>query len=241
MIWAYAWSEWRFINVRWVSVLQRSPTHWAVLESINSGRVTAIRTTKVGWRDMRRQREKRFLNKKKPLFCCRGGTASSRVRNWVVVLKGRTPLRLKPHCFSSTRWYFLSVGPLRASGWSTGGGERECLSSTAADYQQQHMEMPRLLPPCQARNNCNILERQTSPVVRSWRAEGCSGWGSPAPSVSWNKIQMQFWLARVCRDPCNTGKPQLVAFLCIRVFMSFRLKMGMILHLLSLRSVTASE
>lgn len=97
--------------------------------------------------------------------------------------------------------------------------------------------MPRLLPPCQARNNCNILERQTSPVVRSWRAEGCSGWGSPAPSVSWNKIQMQFWLARVCRDPCNTGKPQLVAFLCIRVFMSFRLKMGMILHLLSLRSV----
>lgn len=186
---------------------------------------------------MRRQRGKRFLNKKKPLFCCRGGTASSRVRNWVVVLKGRTPLRLKPHCFSSTRWYFLSVGPLRASGWSTGGGERECLSSTAADYQQQHMEMPRLLPPCQARNNCNILERQTSPVVRSWRAEGCSGWGSPAPSVSWNKIQMQFWLARVCRDPCNTGKPQLVAFLCIRVFMSFRLKMGMILHLLSLRSV----
>lgn len=66
--------------------------------------------------------EKRFINKKRPLCCCRGGTASSRVRNWVVVLKGRTPLRLKPHCFSSTRWYFLSVGPLRASGWSTGGG-----------------------------------------------------------------------------------------------------------------------
>lgn len=105
-----------------VSVLQRSPTHWAVLESISSGCVKAIRTTKVGWRDMRRQREKRFINKKRPLCCCRGGTASSRVRNWVVVLKGRTPLRLKPHCFSSTRWYFLSVGPLRASGWSTGGG-----------------------------------------------------------------------------------------------------------------------
>lgn len=114
--------EWRFINVRWVSVLQRSPTHWAVLESISSGCVKAIRTTKVGWRDMRRQREKRFINKKRPLCCCRGGTASSRVRNWVVVLKGRTSLRLKPHCFSSTRWYFLSVGPLRASGWSTGGG-----------------------------------------------------------------------------------------------------------------------
>lgn len=48
---------------------------------------------------------------------------------------------------------------------------------------------------------------------------------------------MQFWLARVCRDPCNTSKPQLVAFLCIRVFMASRLKMGMILHLLSLRSI----
>lgn len=52
--------EWCFIKVRWVSVLQHSPTHWAVWESISSGCVPAIRTTKVGWRDMRRQRGKKI-------------------------------------------------------------------------------------------------------------------------------------------------------------------------------------
>lgn len=71
--------EWRFINVRLVSVLQRSPTHWAVWESISSGRVTAIRTTKVGWRDMRRQRGKKIPKQKEAsvLLQRRNGVFSS--------------------------------------------------------------------------------------------------------------------------------------------------------------------
>ncbi len=49
------------------------------------------------------------------VFLCEALRESLKKRPWETEsrsLKACAPLRLKPHCFSSTRWYFLSVGLL---------------------------------------------------------------------------------------------------------------------------------
>lgn len=100
--------------------------------------------------------------------------SSSWERNWVAVLKACTPLRLKPHCFSSTRWYFLSVGALGGCWVEHRGNASASPSSTAAD-SRQHMELPLPLSACQPREARDTLQRKSPLVVRSWRAEGCAG------------------------------------------------------------------
>lgn len=131
-------------------------------------------------------------------------------------LKACTPLRLKPHCFSSTRWYFLSVGLLGGCWVEHQGGTRVPCQAALQLTLGSTWTSPPLLSACQARQKRDISRRKKSwPVVGSWRAERCSGRLPQAATVGWDKMRERFWRRherwRAGKSVCRTASGEIAS------------------------------
>lgn len=192
-----------------VPTLQRSSTLGTVWESVSDSHRRTIKRAEVAGREMSKMEKTEMIKTRRTKAERRRGMSLlSKPQEWkcsfeqstgrkletdagAAALKGCSPLRLKPHCFSSTRWYFLLVGVL---GWSTGEGEglakQRCSWLSAA---HANTAAPLAVPG---------KRRQECFKGKVWRlgpggVEGCTG--PRSQSVNWNEMQVKFFLLQAGR------------------------------------------